>query len=423
MAEMPIQRVPVPSVGISGFESMLTEEQRSIQAMLNRFAREVMQPLGRELDAMTPEQVVAAGSPLYEFLAQASALGLGELDPSMSAAEVATMTGIMFEELGYGDVGLAVAFGVGGHPATMARRTGNAELIGLTEGKIGCWPATQPDRGSDGLVMYPEEWHAKAKTGNKGSLTARVVGDEIIINGQTSAWVSNGPIAQVGMLEIAADFGEGFFDAEGHPRGIAVIVPFDLPGVSKGKPLNKVGKRALPQGEIFFDSVRVPKRFMLAGDHGFDSFHSVSWAQAGTAMANLAVGLARSALENAVGYVHERKQGGALLVEHQLTQYRLGVMGGQVEMARAFARYGSAFSFTAERPHPYFTARVKASCTDIAFEVANASLQLFGGYGLSKEYPAEKLMRDARSMLIEDGENTILNVHFGHLLSRMHLGR
>lgn len=416
-------RAPLPSIGITGFESGLNEEHRALQNMLHDLARNVIRPLGQKLDKMSPEEVIdPASSPLFAFHKQAAELGLG-LSTDEDPAARAKLDTLVFEELGYGDVGLAVSLGAGSQPALMAAASGNPELIGLTEGRIGCWVATQPSRGSDGLILYPQQWHPLAPTGNKGDLTARLDKDEIVINGQSSAWVSNGPIATVGLVEIAADYGEGFFDAEGQPHGIAVIVPFDRPGVSKGKPLHKLGKRALPQGEIYFDQVRVPKRFMLAGEQQYELFHAISWARAGTAMANIAVGLARAALETALAYSCERRQGGALLADHQLTQFRLGKSGGDLEMARAFARYGAAFTYTAEVPHPYFTARVKAACTDLCFQIANESLQLFGGYGLAQEYPLEKMLRDARAMLIEDGENNILTTHFGYLLTQIQRSR
>lgn len=409
-------RIPLPSTGLTGFEVGISDDERALQDMLHRFAVDVMRPLGRELDKMTPEDVVDPSSPIFEFHRRSAELGIG---PSMDAdpKAMAKLDALVFEELGYGDPGLSTSLGAGAQPALMAQSMGDEELIGLTKDRVGCWVATQPSRGSDGLILYPGQRHPLATTGNKGDLTARLDGDEVVINGQSSAWVSNGPIAGVGLVEIAADYGDGFFDEDGHPYGIAVIVPFDRPGVSKGKPLHKIGKRALPQGEIFFDEVRVPKRFMMAGQKEYEHFHTVSWGRAGTAMANVAVGVARSALEQAVTYASERKQGGAYLADQQLTRYRLGKIGGDVEMIRAFARYSAAFTYTADIPHPYFTARVKAACTNIAFDVVNESLQLLGGYGLAQEYPLEKMLRDARAMMIEDGENVILHAHFGYLLT------
>jgi alkylation response protein AidB-like acyl-CoA dehydrogenase len=138
-------------------------------------------------------------------------------------------------------------------------------------------------------------------------------------------------------------------------------------------------------------------------------------------MSHIATGLARAAFQLALTYVHERKQGGAMLAKHQLTQHRLGVMGSKVEAIRAMARHVAHFTRCAPRPHPYFTASGKAFCCSEMFTVVNEAVQLFGGVGLTREYPVEKLLRDARAMQIEDGENNILLMHYGFLMSNLHV--
>lgn len=412
--------VPMPDVSRSGFEAGLSEEERSIQDGVHRFAKEVMRPLGRELDRMPAEEAFAPGSPFWDFHKQASQMGFGpDATQGMPPAATARIEAIVLEELSWGDAGLAVSIGAGGMPILMASASGKKELIDMCQERLGCWCATQPDRGSDGLVLYGQERHPGSK-GNKGNLQARFVGDEIIINGQTSAWVSNGAVAQVGLLDIAADYGDGYYDAEGNTYGTNIIVPLDLPGITHGKPLEKLGKRALPQGEVYFDNVKVPKRWAIANGDDYEIKHAMAWAHAGTAMSHLASGLARAAFEHALAYVHERRQGGALLAEHQLTLYRLGSMGTKVETIRAMARHVAEYTKCSPRPHPYFTASGKAFCTNEMFNVANEALQLFGGAGLAREFPMEKLLRDARAMLIEDGENHFLTTRYGYLLSQLY---
>jgi acyl-CoA dehydrogenase len=415
-------RPGLPHVELSGFE-VLGAEERALQQSVHQFARDVMRPVGTALDKMSAEAAVGPGSPLWEFLGAALAAGLGaEADEEIAPAQLGRMQAIMFEELGWGDAGLAVTLGVSAFPGQMARRAGNAELVELCAGKLGCWIGTQPDRGSDGLMLYPAERSAHAPQGNKGNLTARVVGGDIVINGQSSAWVSNAPVAQVGLATISADYGDGFFDSEGHPRGIEVVVPLDAPGVSRGKPLEKLGKRPQPQGELFFDDVKVPVRFALALEETYWRSHAATWSSAGVAMGQLMTGLARAALEHAVDYTHHRRQGGALLAEHQLVLYRLGAMASKVEMMRALSRHATEYTFVSPQKHPYFTGSTKAACTDLAFEVADEALQLFGGNGLTREYPVEKLFRDARAARIEDGENHLLTMKFGDLTSLLHKG-
>jgi len=414
-------RPGLPHVELTGFE-VLSEDERAVQEAMHRFARDVMRPAGVKIDRLSAEEAVLPGSPYWEFIMTTAASGI-EFDAAADGVPpeiLARVQAIAVEELGWGDAGLAVSLGAGAFPAMMAKRAGNQELAELCAGKLGCWIGTQPDRGSDGLMLYPQERHASATQGNKGNLTATVSGGDIVINGQSSAWVSNGPVAQVGLLTIAADYGEGFFDEEGHPRGVEVIVPLDMPGVNRGKPLEKLGKRALPQGEVYFDNVRIPARYALSLGESYWTGHASTWSSAGVAMGQIMTGLARAAFEHALAYCHQRRQGGALLIQHQLVQYRLGNMARKVEAMRAVSRRATDYTFLSPAKHPYFTAGSKVTCTDLAFEVADEAVQLFGGYGLSREYPVEKLFRDARAARIEDGENHLLSMKFGYLTSLLH---
>lgn len=414
-------RPHLPYTELSGFE-VLTDDERAIQQAMHAFARDVMRPTGIAVDKLTAEQAIAPSSPYWEFMATAAASGIefDTADDDVAPQAMARLQSIVIEEFGWGDIGLTVSLAAASFPNMMAKHIGNQELVELTSGKIGAWVATQPDRGSDGTMLYPGERHAKAATGNKGNLTARIVGGDIVINGQSSAWVSNGAVAQVAILTIVADYGDGFFDVDGHPRGVEVIVPLDLPGVTHGKPLEKLGQRSLPQGELFFDNVKVPVRYAISLGDEYWHGHASTWSTAGVAMGQMITGLARAALEHAVAYTHERSQGGALLAEHQMVQSRLGAMARKVETMRALARRAAEYTLLSPAKHPYYTGSTKVTCTDLGFEVADEALQLFGGYGLTKEYPMEKLFRDARAARIEDGENHLLNMKFGYLTSMMY---
>jgi acyl-CoA dehydrogenase len=416
-------RPALPYVEATGFE-ILNEDERAVQQAIHKFAREVMRPAGIAIDKLSAEESIAPGSPYWEFMKVAAESGIGfdSGEADLTPDALARMQAIVVEELGWADVGLTVSLAAAAFPNLKAKFSGNEELIGLTEGKLGCWIASQPDRGSDGTMLYPAERHAAAPTGNKGNLTARVRGGDIVINGQSSAWVSNGAVAQVGILSIAADYGDGFFDAEGHPNGMEVIVPFDLPGVSHGRPLEKLGQRALPQGEVFFDNVTVPVSYAVSYGEDYWRGHANTWSMGGVAMGQMMSGLARAALEYAVAYANERVQGGALLADHQLVQARLGTMARNVETIRAVARRTTEYTALSPAKHPYYTGATKVTCTDLAFDVVDEALQIFGGNGLTREYPLEKLFRDARAARIEDGENHLLNMKFGFLASLLHRG-
>src|SRR5262249_3827429 len=136
----------MPAAGLCGFETPLAEEEAAIQASVHRFAKDVLRPLGRELDKLPAEEVVAPGSPFYSMFGEFMKLGLdpsamAELPPDM-AVRIESLIG---EELGWGDSGLAMSLGVAGFPMQVAVSSGKAELVELCQGRIGCWTATQPD--------------------------------------------------------------------------------------------------------------------------------------------------------------------------------------------------------------------------------------------------------------------------------------
>ncbi|MBW7015220.1 acyl-CoA dehydrogenase family protein [Pseudomonas sp. N040] len=415
------KQLNLPAISMSGFETPLSEEEGAIQQSAHAFARDVLRPLGRELDGMTAEQVVAPGSPYYSVFTEAAKLGLdsdllAQLPPDM-AVRVESMVG---EEMGWGDAGLAVSLTVTAFPGEMAKTVGNQELIDLCAGKIGCWMITHPDKGSDvGAFDLKREW-PQGQPGNKGNMFAKVGADEIVINGQCSAWVSNGAVAQVALAYMTADYGDGFIGADGRPNGVAMIVPLDLPGVSKGKPLEKIGQRSLPQGEVYFDNVRIPKRFAIALQDEYYGNVASAWSFAGTHMGQMFTGVARAAFEMALEYCNQRKQGGQLLMDHQLTRYRIGDMLRRVELCRAVARRSLAYARLTPQGHPWATASGKVTVTEEAMKVVSEALQLFGGNGLTREYPIEKLFRDARAALIEDGDSYMLTTRLGFLAQQMY---
>ena len=411
----------LPAVGLTGFETPLSEEEAAIQGVVHQFARDVLRPIGRELDKMTAAQVCAPGSPFWSIFEEAAKLGmtpdlLEQFEPSVAHR----LESIIGEEMGWGDAGLAVSLTVMNFPLEMARAVGNQELVELCAGKIGCWMITHPDKGTDvGAFDMQREWPA-GQPGNKGNMLAKVGADEIVINGQCSAWVSNGAVAQVALGYLSADYGNGFLDENGRPHGVTVIIPLDLPGVSRGKPLEKIGQRALPQGEIYFDNVKLPKRFAVALQDEYYGNVASAWSFAGTHMSQVFTGVARAAFEMALHYCHERKQGGQLLIDHQLTRYRLGDMLRRVELCRAVARRSLAYARQSPSGHPWATASGKVTVTEEAEKVVTEAFRLFGGNGTTLEYPIEKLVRDVRAALIEDGENTMLTTRLGYLCQQLY---
>ena len=404
---------PHPKLGPLGAEGPLTEEESAIVDTLRRFAEHEMRPTGEILDRMTPAQVIAPNSPLWTFYAKFQELGFTvDLLLGMEPVQRAKIMCLFYEILGWGDSGLAISIGAGTLPRYLSRLFGNDYLAELcADNMIGCWGITEPDHGSDTLDPEGNAAHAKGSYG-RPNCVATIKSDRIVINGQKSAWVSNGSIGQICVLYCAADTGAG---ADSR-HGATVIVPCNTKGVSKGKPLDKRGQRALPQGEIFFDNVELGIEHLLAGPENFQRAVYAIHAEANVLMGACFTGVAQRAYELAHAYAHQRKQGGAPLVRHQNVVYRLFHMFRKVEAARALTRRACEYNMVMEQPALHVAMTAKVTGTQTAFEVANDALQMFGGNGMTKAYPMEKLLRDARASLIEDGCNEILAILGGSAL-------
>ncbi len=325
-------------------------------------------------------------------------------ESGLEPLERARLEALVHEELGWGDAGFAIGLSASRFPGDFARLSGNPELVeqfcAPDNDQIGCWAITEPDHGSDTLAFTEPTF---VDSSVRPNCVARRDGDEYVIQGQKSAWVSNGGIATAAALFCTLDPGQGL-----HGGGIC-LVPLDLPGVSRGKPLDKLGQRALNQGEIFFDDVKVPAVNMVIGADAYAPVLESILAIANATVATILVGVARAAFEHALDYAKERVQGGRPIFEHQSVRSRLFKMFSQVEAARSLARRVVLHNGTAE-PLVQYSIAAKTICTTTAFEVASAAVQIFGGNGLSREYPVEKLLRDARASMIEDGCNEVLGL-------------
>ena len=399
-----------PQLGLSGLEAPLSELESQVQENAHRFAKDVLRPTGEKLDKLSAEDVVAPGSQLWEVLEKSRDLGLSlTAMAEMEPVDRVRLLGIASEELAWGDAGLAGAILVSHFPVMFSMLAGNMAMADFCEGKLGCWGITEPDHGSD-MVDASGSLQAEGVEYGRPNCVARIDGDKIIVNGQKSAWVSGAMTA-----EVCALFCHAEVDGDVKP-GISVIVPLDLPGVTRGKPLEKMGLRCLNQGELYFDNVEVPLENLLAGPDTYQKLAYDMLSEANPHVALMFVGLARAAYEHALDYAHERKQGGVPIIHHQQVRYRLFHMFRKVEAARALVRRVMEFNATADTPALQGSTAAKVTATQTAFEVANDALQMFGGNGMTKEYPMEKLLRDARSGLIADGCNEVLALKGGSML-------
>ena len=389
-------------------EVNVPDEVAAARDSAHKFAEEVMRPAGEALDRLSdPSDVIAKDSILWDVFAKYRSLGFNALEDGgmdLEPRDSAMLRALVNEELGWGDSGLAVSLSVSSMPRLFARMSGDAELAerycAENSEEIGCWAITEPDHGSDSLAFDQPHFSDEAVRAN---CIAHKEGDEWVIRGQKAAWVSNGTIATAATLFCTTDPSQGF------KGGGVAIVPLDLPGVSRGKPLDKIGQRALNQGEIFFDEVRIPASYMVINADAYPFVIESVLAMANAFMGTTFAGVARAAFEHALAYSKERVQGGVPIFQHQSVKARLFKMFQQVEAARAISRRALLYN-TTQPPLVQYSIASKVFCTNTAFEVTSGALQIYGGNGLSREYPIEKLMRDARAALIEDGCNELLSL-------------
>jgi alkylation response protein AidB-like acyl-CoA dehydrogenase len=397
----------------------LTWEDKEIKASAHKFAKEVMRPIAREVDRMSAEDAVAKNSPLWEFLRQAYALGYHKalFPPELGGLGFTPLQGhILNEEIIWGSLGLSGVLLLASWPFFKVLQSGDQGLIEefvapfckTSEPDItACWAITEPDRGSDSINVNEPFFSAP---GARGNVQARLDGNEWIINGQKSAWVSCGPIATHGMLNVQID------PSKGLAGGGVCILPLNLPGISRGKALEKVGQRDLPQGELFFHEVRIPRKYMFVGPENYSTWTANNLAFGNAAMTLFAIGLARAAFDEGIAYTKERVQGGKVLIDHYFTKVRIARMFGKVEAIRATSRAVWNLALKVYPPLPEYSYAAKAICTEMAREVVDEAVQLHGANGLTKEYPIEKFWRDSRALTIEDGENNTLCAMAGNFL-------
>ncbi|MCL2335987.1 MAG: acyl-CoA/acyl-ACP dehydrogenase [Firmicutes bacterium] len=401
----------------------LSEENLALKTAANKFAAEVMRPVAKELDQMSPEDVVAPESPFWDFLRKAYKLGYHKLTfPEEVGGQGLNplQLSIVMEELAWGSFGLTLQLNTSFHAAAALGST-EEHIMNFTipycnctdASIIGCWAISEPDHGSDGMPYTP----GFRDPNIKGQCTARLDGDEYVIKGQKAAWVSSGTIANYILLMCQIEPSNGF---PGFAGSGVFIFSLDRPGVSRGKPWNKLGARELNQGEIYFDDVRIPKDALLVGPEGYEGALISHLCLTTPMVGTWSVGLARAAFEEALDFARKRVQGGKPLVDNPNVQQKLFDMFRKVEASRQLCRsvylYNYNWSNPPEKRLFEYGIAAKTFATQAALEVTSDAIQLMGGCGLSKEYQVEKFFRDARATLICDGSNDTIAVMGGHIV-------
>src|SRR5438552_10364986 len=293
------------------------------------------------------------------------------------------------EELSWGCSGIQTTLGCNGLASTPVSLGGSEEIkreyLGrLTEAPLlASFYLTEPDAGSDVSGMRT---------------TAVRRGDKYVING-SKCFITNGGYANWYTVYAKTDKGAGH-------RGIsAFVVPRDA-GVVVDKKEDKLGQRASNTATITFNDVEVPEKNLLGEEnHGF-KLAMMTLDRTRPGVAAMAVGIARAAFEFATDYSKERVQFGVPIAMHQAIQFMIADMATKVHLAR-LGVWNSAVLLDEGQRNTLESSHAKRFAADTAMEVATDAVQVYGGYGFIKEYPVEKLMRDAKIMQLYEGTSQI----------------
>jgi alkylation response protein AidB-like acyl-CoA dehydrogenase len=370
----------------------LTEEQKEIQRLAREFAHTEIAPHSDRWD-----RDAAMDHSILDKLAELGFLGM-MVPEQYQGLGLDTVTYLVaLEEIAAVDASVAVAMSVHNSlPTQMILRYGSEPqreryLPPMARGEVlGAFALSEPEAGSDAAAM-----------------TTQAVrdGDGWVLDG-TKAWVTSGSEAGV-ILAMART------DRPGERRGArgisAFIITPELPGFRVGKKEDKLGLRASPTVQLAFDRMRVPADRLL-GQEGKGFVYSMQSLDNGRlGVAAQAVGIARAALEHSTRYAAERRQFGKPIKEFEAIQFKLANMATRVTAARALL-YSAASAKDRGEPITQFSSMSKLFASETAMWVTTEAIQIFGGYGYMKEYPVERLFRDAKVTEIYEGTSEIQRI-------------
>jgi acyl-CoA dehydrogenase len=363
----------------------LSDGLLEIQSRARKFAQDEVLPIAAEYDRK--------GEVPPDIAAKAKAAGMLNVTIPKEYGGMsygALESAIIAEELGAACAGISITILVNGLALTPIQIAGSEEQKAkflrpvAEEAKLASFCLTEREAGSDA-----------------GSLktTALPDGDDYVINGQ-KCFITSGALAEVMTVFALTDPDRG-------PRGVsAIIVPGDAPGIHVTKVEDKLGQRASNTAELTFENVRVPQTNLLGKPgRGFAiALQTLDFGRSGVAA--LSVGVARAALEHSIAYAKERQQFGAPIVTNQGISFMLADMAMKVEAARLLT-WQAAWNADRGVKATGKSAMAKCFASDTAMQVTTDAVQIHGGYGYMRDYPIEKLMRDAKLLQIYEGTNQI----------------
>jgi acyl-CoA dehydrogenase len=363
----------------------LTDEQKDLRELAHSFAEKEIRPVAWEYDkdGTWPEDV----------LMKAWDVGLmnTHLPEEYGGPGLDYLSGCLIEEeMGWGCSGIGTSLTCNGLATAPIMLGGSEEIkqkyLGMLteEFKLASFCLTEPDAGSDVSGMRT---------------TAVKMGDQYVING-SKCFITNGGYADYYTVYAKTDK-----DA-GHKGISAFVVDRNLDGVTVDKKEDKLGQRASNTATISFNDVAIPAENMLGEEnHGF-KLAMMTLDRTRPGVAAMAVGIARAAFEFATEYSKERVQFGVPIAMHQAIQFMIADMATKVEAGRLLT-WQSASLLDQGKRNTLASSHAKRFAADSAMEVTTDAVQVYGGYGFIKEYPVEKLMRDAKIMQLYEGTSQI----------------
>jgi hypothetical protein len=374
----------------------LTSEQLSFRELAKTFAINHLAPHAAEWDRdeIFPISTLREGAKLgfggLFVKADQGGCGLKRLDGAL-----------IIEELAKGCVSTAAYFSIHNMVCALIDRFGTDEqrqkwLPNLTSMEwLSSYCLTEPNAGSDASALMTK---------------ATREGDHYILNG-TKAFISGGGVSNLYLCMVRT--------GEPGPKGItALIVEKGTPGLSFGKPEQKMGWRSQPTTTVSFDQVRVPASNRLSDEGQGFTIAMVGLDGGRLNIAACSLGGAQACLDQALQYVNERKQFNSKLKTFQALQFRLADMATELTAARLMVHKAATLLDEGHEDATLHCAMAKRFATDIGFRVANEALQLHGGYGYIKEYQIERYVRDLRVHQILEGTNEIMRVIIARKLLR-----
>jgi len=382
----------------------LTPEQRMIRDLARKVAEEKMLPVRAELDEKEefPWEIIKvsadAGLMGVSMPEEYDGFGGGVLEYCLVAEELSRVC--------LGIATSVVASGLGAMPILLF---GNPEqkkkyLPAIAKGKkLAAFGLTEADAGSDAGAIRT---------------VATRKGEGYVLNG-TKQWITNGGEAEIYSIIAMTDRSRG-------PRGAsALIVEKETPGFTFGKKEKKMGIRASATRELVFQDCFVPQQNLI-GKEGMGFIVTMrTFDRTRPGVGAQGVGLAQGALDEAVRYAREREQFERKIISFQAVQHMLADMATLVEAARALVYSVARYIDQSENPKEIskVSGMAKVFASDVAMKVTTDAVQVFGGYGYMRDYPAEKMMRDAKILQIYEGTNQIQRNVIGLELSKEYAGK